>query len=82
MSNVKINMQGKGRGAVYLDGQELGGVRGFTVTAEVGQPTRVELDVLVLNRTALELVEAEVFIHPAARDTLTALGWTPPPNPQ
>lgn len=77
---AEIEVAGNGRsGRIVLDGCDVSrGVRGFRVTSQCGELTRLELDLRVLDVTRLDSEETEIVIPDATRDALIALGWTPP----
>lgn len=54
-------------------------VRGLTLYAEVGEPTRLHLDLLLRDGVHLD-GDVTVTVPSATRDALIALGWTPPPD--
>lgn len=64
-------------GTVILDGQDISHcVRGFTLTADVGDLPVLDLDVVLREGE----VEGQAVVHIPARtaELLTALGWTRP----
>lgn len=64
---------------VLLDGTDIAnGIDGLTVTMHAGQPANVELSIPIVDITEIQDTEARVYISPASREALTALGWTPP----
>lgn len=63
-------------GHVQIDGDPVRGVRGVTVHADVNSIPTVTLDVIV--RAAEFNGEAHVDVPEKTRETLIALGWTPP----
>lgn len=66
---------------VLFQGRELQGVRGMTVTAAVGEPTRVELDLFIMETTRLCDENPEFIMAPGTEESLLAMGWTPPGEP-
>lgn len=64
--------------AVFLHGKEARGVRSATITVEVGQPTRVELELLVLDVSRLCAEDPEYLLAPGTEEAMLALGWTHP----
>lgn len=76
---AEIEIDGPGHGRIVLDGHDVSGaVRGFQITAGVGDITRLVLDLNVLDVTRLDSEQTEIMIPDATRDALIALGWTPP----
>ena len=64
---------------VLLDGRNIAsGVDAITVTMRVGQSINVELNIPVIDITEIQHAGARVYISPASRAALEALGWTPP----
>lgn len=65
-------------GRIALDGHDVSSaVRGFRITA-IGEVTRLELDLNVLDVTRIDSEQTEIVIPDATREALIALGWTPP----
>lgn len=77
----EINAGPSGRGAVLIDGMPAHGVAGAQVFVQVGEPTRVILDVNVIEVASVELDDVEVIIPDRTAETLVLLGWAPPIRP-
>ncbi|MDG4796216.1 hypothetical protein [Micromonospora sp. WMMD1082] len=76
---AEIEVNGIGGGRVALDGKDVsGGVHGFTVTAALGEVTRLELDLSLFDVTTFDSAQTEVLIPEATRELLVGLGWIPP----
>ena len=66
------------RGTITVDGKQLTGVTGFTLSHSVLDAIpKLEVELLVIEDAAL-CEEAHVTIPDRTRETLIALGWTPP----
>lgn len=76
--NVKISVDAVGQGRIEVDGQGLEGVRGFTLTSEVGCVPQITLDLLVYDVSTF--AEADILVSSDVAQTLVRLGWTPPPG--
>jgi hypothetical protein len=64
---------------VLLDGTDIANsINGLTITMRAGLPASVELSLPIIDVTEIQDAEARILIPDATRDTLTALGWTPP----
>ncbi|MGN9802067.1 hypothetical protein [Micromonospora sp. L32] len=75
---AEIEIGGKGFGRVVLDGNDVSnGVRALQISSAVGEVPRLELDVVVVEDLRFD-GEVRVVIPDATRETLEALGWTPP----
>lgn len=74
--NVKLSVDATGRGKVEVDGQDLKGVRGFTLNSEVGCLPQLTLDLHIYDVSTF--AEADILVPRDVADTLVALGWTPP----
>lgn len=73
LHDVKLSLR-PCRGTVQVDGRELGGVRSLSLDAGVDEIPRLSLDLV-----APEVYgEMTVIVTDEVRQTLTALGWTPP----
>jgi len=81
--SISITSKAGALGAqVLLDGTNIAnGVDAITVTMRAGQPTSVELNIPVIDITEIQHAGARVYISPASRAVLEALGWTPPAEP-
>lgn len=67
-----------GHGTVRVDGTDISSsITGVTVEARVNDVPRVTLDLRVFE-TARSDGQAEIIIPDPTRETLIALGWTPP----
>lgn len=75
LHDVKLSLR-PGRGTVQVDGRELGGVRSLSLDAGVDEIPRLSLD-LVAPEVEVD-GEMTVIVTDEVRQTLTALGWTPP----
>jgi hypothetical protein len=75
--DVTIQLDGLGHGHVHIDGQEVAGVRGLTLTGHVDDVPRLELDLRVLD-VSTNGEGLEVLIPDGTAATLRAIGWTPP----
>lgn len=73
---AKLRLDAAGRGTVEIDGRELPGVRGLTLTAEYGHTPTLELDLALYDVSTV--AEARIVIPDQTREALLALGWTPP----
>ncbi|MFI6814442.1 hypothetical protein ACIBG7_18670 [Nonomuraea sp. NPDC050328] len=67
-------------GTIEIDGQPVRGVRGIKVETDINSLTTVTLDVIVRGLDLDSL--AHVDVPEKTRETLIALGWTPPTNEQ
>lgn len=67
---------GRTNNRIELDGQPLHGVRGLTIDATAATMPKVTLDLIV--HAAEFNGEALVLVPDKTRQTLLALGWTPP----
>lgn len=65
------------RSEVRVGGYVLGGVCGFTLTDDVRSIPQLRIDVLLVGGTEVS-GEADVIVPESTRETLIALGWTPP----
>jgi hypothetical protein len=74
---VEIETYASGAGSIVVDGRKLTGVTGFTLSHSVRGFPRLEVDVIMHEDTAL-CEECHVTIPDATRETLIALGCTPP----
>ena len=75
-ADIKVNAHG--HGTLSLDGHDISnGARGFALTGAVGEVTRLELDLVLLDTTEFS-GEVHVTIPPATAELLERLGWTPP----
>jgi len=74
--NVKVSVDARGLGRVEVDGHDLKGVRGFTLTSEVGCLPQITLDLHVYDVSTF--AEADILVPSGVAETLVALGWTPP----
>jgi hypothetical protein len=64
---------------VLLDGTDIANsINGLTITMRAGLPASVELSLPIIDVTEIQDAEARILIPDTTRDTLTALGWTPP----
>lgn len=62
---------------IVVNGTDLArGCRAFTLSAEVGEVPRLELDLAVFEVAAVG--EVKTLIPDSTHETLVALGWTPP----
>lgn len=79
MSHVKITSAARG-GTVEVDGENISaGLHGVSVRLNATTPAEVTLD---LHLPVVEFDgEADIYVSGATRDTLRALGWTPPVQP-
>lgn len=75
LHDVKLSLR-PCRGTVQVDGRELGGVRSLSLDAGVDKIPRLSLD-LVAPEVEVD-GEMTVIVTDTVRQTLTALGWTPP----
>ncbi len=75
---AKLRLDSAGTGTVEVNGQRLRGVRGLTLTSEVGEVPQLTLELLLHDISTI--AEARVLIDDATAETLVALGWTPPPE--
>src|SRR5690606_24072840 len=75
LHDVKLSLR-PCRGTVQVDGRELGGVRSLSLDAGVDEIPRLSLD-LVAPEVEVD-GEMTVIVTDEVRQTLTALGWTPP----
>lgn len=76
-ADITVERVGHG-GTIKLDGHDIAkGVRGFTLTAGVGEVTRLELDLALLDMSTVS-GEVKVVIPAEAWDLLERMGWTPP----
>lgn len=73
---AKLHLHPDGTGTVELDGRELSGVRGLTLNAGVDQTPTLALSLLIDEVTTE--TETRVVMPERTRETLIALGWTPP----
>lgn len=71
--DLPLGMRG---GTIEIDDQPVKGVRGITLRAHVDSLPRVTLDVIV--KSAEIDGQAYVDVPEETRETLIALGWTPP----
>lgn len=77
-AEIKLEGPTATSGHIKLDGTDVSsGVRGFVLRSEVGELTRLELDVLVLDTQQFD-GEVSVIIPDETREALIAIGWTPP----
>lgn len=76
--NVQISVDAVGQGKIRVDGHDLRGVRGFTLTSEVGCLPQITLDLHVYDVSTF--AEADILVPSDAAETLVKLGWTPPPG--
>lgn len=77
LHKVEVDLNG-GRGSVKVDGTPLHGVTGFSLRSRAYEPSEVTLDLVVIDDTRLCDETARVLIPESTRETLIALGWTPP----
>lgn len=75
---VKITADAIGQGSIEVDGQDLKGVRGFTLSSEVGCVPQITLDLHVYDVSTF--AEADILVPANVAATLVKLGWTPPPG--
>lgn len=75
LHDVKLSLR-PCHGTVQVDGRELGGVRSLSLDAGVDEIPRLSLD-LVAPEVEVD-GEMTVIVTDEVRETLTALGWTPP----
>lgn len=64
-------------GPVTVNGHEVPGVTGYTLTYHAGDIATLELDMAVVTDEPVA-GEARIIVTPQAREGLLALGWTPP----
>lgn len=77
---IKIELTATGNGTVNVSGHDVSNdVHILRLDAEVGEPTRLELDLVA--RPVVFNGDAEVTLAPATRAMLKASGWTPPARP-
>lgn len=75
---IDINMNTIGRGSVLVDGHDISGaVRGVTFESQVGELTRVTLNMPAVHETRL-VGEALVSIRDRQAKALHVLGWAAP----
>jgi len=75
---AEIDVNGSGRGIVRLDGHDVSmGVRGFTLSAAVGEVSRLDLELVLFEDSRLS-GDVDVIVPDGTRDALITLGWTPP----
>lgn len=82
MSRPRLEITSRGvvgpASTVQLDGVDISNaLRGLRLNMAVGDVASAELDVMVVETTAVD-IEATAHIPPEARDLLIRLGWTPP----
>lgn len=80
MAHVEIKVGEFGGGSIVVDGRDLSNeVSGFTLSSDVNsdEPTRLVLNFLLFDTQNVS-ADAEVVVDDKTRDTLIALGWTPP----
>ncbi|MBB4700098.1 hypothetical protein [Sphaerisporangium siamense] len=75
---IHIHTQ-RGRGFIEVDGKNAKGIRGFTVQGTVNDWPTATLDVILFEAEIDG--KAYVDVPEKTRDTLIALGWTPPGEP-
>jgi hypothetical protein len=75
--SISINLTEHGtRGRVYIDGSEIEGVRGFTLSAFAGDVARLDLDLITYEAEVDG--ELRVMVPEVTSKALSKLGWTPP----
>lgn len=54
--------------------------RGVYMRADVGEITKVELDLAIIETQQVDVADADVIVslRPGVHEALIALGWTPP----
>lgn len=68
-------------GKIIVDGHDIAeAVSGFRIDARVGQITKVELDLVVIDATTFESPHVQLNLAPRVADYLERAGWTPPPG--
>lgn len=78
MARTKFTLPPVGQpGPITVDGNRIPGVTGYTLTNNVGDIPKLELEMSVLTDEPIA-GEARVYITERAREGLLALGWTPP----
>lgn len=77
--DVRIELNGTGRGTITVDGVPLRGVHSLTLDSEAGQRTVLRLE-LLMHDVGTFANAADVLIPEDTAATLVALGWTPPPG--
>ena len=76
--HVEIQHEGLS-GRVVVNGMDISSaVRGLRWESEVGSVPRMTLDLHLFDVTTVGSPETEIVVPIATRDTLIALGWTPP----
>ena len=83
MSNnhrLAITAQAPGeRSTITIDGHDISNaLTGLTLEIGVGKVPTATLDLLLIDTTEYQDAETRILIPEATRDTLVALGWTPP----
>lgn len=79
---VTITHTGPGDTKVILDGTDIAtSLTGLSLTMGPGQVPTVTLDLRIFGVTEIQDIEARILVPDATRDTLIALGWTPPADP-
>jgi hypothetical protein len=77
-ANVKVQLDGGGRGTITVDGHELAhAVNGVKVVSRAGHPSTVELS-LVVGQLLTANLASDVQLDIDTLALLERLGWTPP----
>jgi hypothetical protein len=81
MNHVRITTTAHGSGTIEIDGTDMANsIRALRLTAGVGEPTELTIDVLP-NEVAEFEGDAFVRLDSGFEDFLIRLGWTPPRRP-
>lgn len=78
LRTVELDVDGPSGGVVKVAGRDVSRLtRGVTITAEVGEPTQVVLD-LTPTITRARFAKAQVWLDEETVEFLVDLGWIPP----
>ena len=78
MTGVEIELDGRGRGRVVIDGLDISPiVTGVSVDSAPREASEVTLRLLGVRTVRID-GDARVIVDDATRSALLAIGWTPP----
>ncbi|NUQ95673.1 MAG: hypothetical protein HOY79_03635 [Streptomyces sp.] len=86
MSNthrLTVTATGPKTTTVRLDGHDIANaLTGLTLTLGVDRVPEAHLELLLIDVTDIQDIDARILISDTAREMLVALGWTPPAEPE